>query len=280
MTALPDITAKRPYVGIFDSGAGGISVLGALCHELPAEDFVYFGDTAYTPYGEKPSEWVVKRSLDIAHAFVDSGAKALVIACNTATAVAAEELRQQFASLPVIGIEPALKPATQTPGMQRILVMATPITLHQSKYHKLQHDWSGSCQVESVECPGLAARIEQGNLQGADLLAQVDSLVGSYKGQVDGVVLGCTHYAFIAPVIRQVLGNVTLFDGACGTARQLHRKLEEANLLASTQEDGSVVFETSGASESTLALYKEFFALATDSSSLNMPGSACGRIDA
>ncbi len=277
MADLPNMAVQRPYVGIFDSGAGGISVLGAMLRELPSEDFRYFGDSAHTPYGEKSGEWVVERSMQIARAFVDSGAKALVIACNTATAVAADELRRAFPTMPIVGIEPALKPATQAPGMRRILVMATPITLHQDKYHKLEREWSGECLVDSVECPGLAARIEQGNLHDADLLQQVECLVGDYRGDVDGVVLGCTHYAFIAPVIRQVLGDVALFDGAYGTARQLRRRLEEADLLASAQEGGNVQFETSGPCEDTLKLYEEFFALASQGNPLDALGGTRGR---
>lgn len=258
MSDIPYIEAPRPFVGVFDSGAGGISVLGALVAELPQEDFIYFGDSAHTPYGEKPAEWVVARSLEIAHALADVGAKALVIACNTATAVAAFALREAFDELPIIGIEPALKPATHAPGMKRILVMATPNTLRHDKYHELEHEWSGERAIETVECPGLAARIEQGHLDAPDLREQVERLVGSYRGQVDGVVLGCTHYPFIAPVIRQVLGDVALFDGARGTARQLHRKLIEAGMLAPAQQIGSVRFETSGERSCSLTLYEEF----------------------
>lgn len=260
------LDALEPFVGIFDSGAGGISVLGELMRELPAEDFVYFGDSAYNPYGEKPCTWIVQRSREICETLVQAGAKAIVVACNTATAAAAHVLRDEFSNVPIIGVEPALKPATEATGIKRILVMATPLTLHQDKYQKLTETYQGDHQVVSIECPGLAARIEQGHLDAPDLTDLVRSLVGAYRDQIDAVVLGCTHYAFITPVIKNVVGDLPFFDGAQGTARQLRRRLEENDLLASSEHTGSVRFFTSGPQEESLALYDDFYRVVTNAS--------------
>lgn len=247
------------FIGFFDSGAGGLSVLAEASRLLPAEDFIYFGDSAYTPYGEKPGEWVVERSRLITRSLLDKGAKAIVIACNTATAVAAQELREEFPDVPIIGVEPALKPATEAFGVKRILVMATPITLRLDKYHRLEEQWGANHQVISVECPGLAARIEQGDLQALDIIRLLEDLIGPYKGKVDCVVLGCTHYRFIADAIRKVVGDLPLFDGAEGTARQLECRLRDAGLLEKEPRAGSVSFFTSGEDSAMLDRYRDFY---------------------
>lgn len=251
--------AKRhnDFVGVFDSGVGGISVLSRLVEELPNEDFVYFGDSAHAPYGEKTRDWVVRRSRDIVERLLEDGAKAIVIACNTATSAAAAELRADFAHVPIIGLEPALKPATLV--AKRILVMATPITLRLDKYQQLAERWGGGHEVIDAPCPGLAGRIEQGNLSAPDVVELVDSLVGQYRGKVDAVVLGCTHYPFAANAIREVLGDVPLFDGAQGTARQLRRRLAERDLLTRSVERGQVVFQSSKNSPQEIELYQSFF---------------------
>ena len=244
------------FIGVFDSGAGGVNVLAKLVDELPAESFTYFGDSANAPYGEKAREWIVRRSSDIVDELVESGAKAIVIACNTATSAAANELRASYAHVPIIGVEPALKPATL--AARRILVMATPITLRLDKYQQLAERWGGGHEVIDAPCPGLAARIERGNLNAPDVVELVDGLVGRYRGQVDAVVLGCTHYPLVAPAIRTVLGDVPLFDGAEGTARQLRRKLVERNLLTKSTGPGNIEFRSSDGNPETLVLYRSF----------------------
>ena len=253
-------TRHRDFVGVFDSGVGGVSVLGALARELPCEDFIYYGDSANAPYGEKPRDWVVRRSRDIVQDFAERGAKAVVIACNTATSAAASILRADYAHLPIIGVEPALKPAALTPGIERILVMATPITLRLDKYQQLAARMRGGHEVIDAPCPGLAARIEQGDLEAADLIALIDGLVGCYRGSVDAVVLGCTHYPFVASAIREVLGDIELFDGAQGTARQLHRRLSERGLLSRSAGQGRISFLSSDPDPATIRLYERFLA--------------------
>ena len=251
------MAARRgDFVGVLDSGVGGVSVLARLAEELPCEDFVYFGDSANAPYGEKSRDWIVRRCSAIVDQLVEDGAKAIVIACNTATSAAATELRNEYAHIPIIGVEPALKPATRE--VQRILVMATPITLRLDKYQQLAERWGGGHEVIDAPCPGLAARIEQGNLEAPDVVSLVEELVGRYRGSVDAVVLGCTHYPFVASAIRTVLGDVPLFDGAEGTARQLHRKLAERGLLAISSDPGLIKFCSSDDNPETLALYRSF----------------------
>ena len=245
------------FIGVFDSGAGGVSVLARLVDELPNEDFVYFGDSENAPYGEKPREWISRRCHGIVDDLVESGAKAIVIACNTATSAAAGELRADYAHLPIIGVEPALKPACI--AAERILVMATPITLRLDKYQQLAERWGGGHVVINAPCPGLAARIEQGGLDEPDVVHLVDELVGCYRGEVDAAVLGCTHYPFVSSAIRTVLGEIPLFDGAEGTARQLHRKLAERDLLTRSSSPGTIEFETSSADPDALDLYRSFF---------------------
>lgn len=249
----------RGYIGVFDSGVGGISVLRELVATLPNEDFVYYGDSANAPYGEKSRDQVMRLSRSIVDRLLDEGAKAIVIACNTATSAAAAELRADYAHVPIIGVEPALKPATLAPDVERILVMATPITLRLDKYQQLAEKWGGAHEVISAPCPGLAARIEKGNLDAPDLHELIKELVGNYAGKVDGVVLGCTHYAFVAKQIREVVGDVPLFDGAHGTALQLQRKLAERGLSTKSGEPGAVEFLSSKQGDDEIALYRRFF---------------------
>lgn len=247
------------YVGVFDSGVGGISVLRQLAQTMPSEDFVYYGDSENAPYGEKSRDQVVRLSRSIVDRLLDEGAKAIVIACNTATSAAAAELRADYAHVPIIGVEPALKPATLAAGMKRILVMATPITLRLDKYQQLAEKWGSGHEVISAPCPGLAARIEQGNLDQPDIYKLLESLVGSYADTVDCVVLGCTHYPFIARQIKGVVGDVPLFDGAQGTAMQLQRKLAERGLLSKSSGPGRVEFLSSKSGADEIALYERFF---------------------
>ena len=249
------------YVGVFDSGVGGISVLRELAATMPHENFVYYGDSSNAPYGEKSRDQVVRLSRDIVDKLLDDGVKAIVIACNTATSAAAAELRTEYAHVPIIGVEPALKPATTTPGLQRILVMATPITLRLDKYQQLAEKWGGGREVIPVPCPGLAARIEQGNLDSEDVHDTLEILIGAYAGKVDAVVLGCTHYPFIARQICEVLGDVPLFDGAHGTALQLQRKLAERGLQTKSTIPGSVKFLSSKPGEDEIDLYRRFFVM-------------------
>lgn len=250
---------REGFVGVFDSGVGGISVLRHLVRELPGEDFCYFGDSAHAPYGSKTPEEVCALSSAIAERMLADGAKALVIACNTATSAAAPTLRARYAQVPIVGVEPALKPAVLAPGTKKVLVMATEVTLALDKFHQLAQRWSKVAQVETVACPGLVDLIEQGDLESPELLELLERLVGQYRGEVDRVVLGCTHYPFVQAQIAKVLGSdVRFFDGGEGTARQLHRLLAQSGMLRETG-NGSVSFSSSNDTAEGLALYHQLF---------------------
>jgi len=246
------------YIGVFDSGVGGISVLKDLVAHLPHENFLFYGDSRHAPYGEKSIEEVQNLSLNVANHLTSLGVKAIVIACNTATSTTANQLRISY-GIPVVGVEPALKPAVAAEKHGRILVMATPITLELDKFQQLARKQSRHAQVIPAPCPGLAERIEHGNLDDDDLHQMLLSLIGEYAGNVDAVVLGCTHYVFIKEQIRRVLGDVPLFDGGAGTARELERQLLGKGLLSQSQEAGEVVFRSSEDTPEELALYRQFF---------------------
>ncbi len=246
------------YIGMFDSGVGGISVLKRAVELLPHESFLFYGDSANAPYGEKSVEWVRERSSRIVEGLLERGVKAIVIACNTATGAAAETLRERYPDVPLIGVEPALKPAVNFSEGERVLVMATPITLGQGKFQRLYEEWGPGAQVSTVACTGLAMRIERGNLNAPDMLELLESLIGEHRG-VHSVVLGCTHYPFVRQQIRSVLGDVTFFDGGDGAARQLVRLLEEESLLADSQDFGDLRFCSSKNTPEELALYRRFF---------------------
>lgn len=250
------------FVGVFDSGVGGISVLRSLVAELPHEDFRFFGDSANAPYGEKTEAQVLDLSRAIVEHFLADGAKAIVIACNTATSVSAATLRAAHPDVPIVGIEPALKPAARALPHGRILVMATEVTLRLDKYHDLARAWGGECEVISVPCPGLAARIERGELDAPDLTEMIRGFVGDFAGTVDAVVLGCTHYPFVRSQIAEVLGRgVRFFDGGAGTARQLRARLGAEGLLSARERLGRVAFASSLDTPEELDLYERFFSL-------------------
>lgn len=254
----------QDYIGVFDSGVGGISVLGALIRRLPHENFFYFGDSANAPYGEKSINKIRGLAMNIADRMVDDGCKAIVVACNTATSAAVDVMREKYEKdIPIVSMEPALKPAAEHFPNGKILSMATPATLKLKKYHELERRLDDRAEFISAKCPGLAARIEKGRLHDSDLIELLEKLIGQYRGSIDAVVLGCTHYPFIAEQIRQVLGNVPMFDGREGTANQLARRLEERNLLTDEElKQGDIVLKSSLDTESERELYRYFFKLA------------------
>ena len=260
--------APHNFVGVFDSGVGGMSVLKHLVAQLPHEKFHYFGDSAFAPYGTKSKEQIAQRSAAITKKFIDEGAKALVIACNTATAAAADELRATYPHLPIVGVEPALKPAVTTYPHGTVVVLATKATLSLQKYHNLESRLHPSAKVISIPGEGLVELIESGQADSEQMHRRLTELLGDYAGQVDAVVLGCTHYPFIKKQISSVLGNVEFFDGGAGAAHQLKRLLEQQNLLVSTdtsmdKNSGSakadIVFSSSIDTPDELSFYKEFF---------------------
>lgn len=232
----------RP-VGFLDSGLGGISVLGEALRILPEENFIYFGDTLHIPYGDKPPETVYQYTHSAVDTLMERGCKAIVIACNTATSVAAAQLRQEL-PLPIIGMEPALKPASLLPGDGRVLVMATRNTLKLPKFQALMELYGQG--AIPVPCSGLMECVEEGQLSGQRVEGLLAELFAPYANEnIKAVVLGCTHYPFLRQTISRFFSaNVQLIDGNLGTVRQLRRRLEEENLL-SPGPGGKVTFLSS-----------------------------------
>lgn len=238
------MNAKEDYIAVFDSGLGGISVLRYLMRELPNEKFLYFGDSANAPYGTRSREDVEALTISAAERLIARGAKALVVACNTATSAAIEVLRQRWPELIIIGIEPALKPAvTQFPG-GTIAVMATPMTLREEKFNALCDRYGTSCNIVRLPAPGLVELVESGRANSPESEVLLRQLLEPWAGKLDAVVLGCTHYPFAGETIRKILGNtVVLFDGGSGTARNTRLHLQEENLL--NPGPGELIMENS-----------------------------------
>ena len=223
---------KRP-IGVFDSGIGGLNVLQALRAELPHEDFVYVADSAHAPYGERDDAHVIDRSSAItAHLLAHCNIQALVVACNTATAAAIATLRQTNPRLPIIGVEPALKPALALSQTRRIGVMATRGTLGSTKFGALVASLAGQAEFSCQPCDGLADAIErQDEFKIIALCAYYTGATGRFGiniGEIDTLVLGCTHYPFVSDQLRQLVGpNVQLVDTGEAVARQTRRQLPE-----------------------------------------------------
>jgi len=249
---------RRSPIGFFDSGLGGISVLRGTRKLLPGEDYLYFGDSANAPYGVRPVEQVRQLSLDAAEQLLAHGAKAIVIACNTATSAAAAALRQAYPELAVIGTEPAIKPAALAHPGGRILVMATAVTLQEQKFHDLWDQLRDTAQIVPVPCTGLMEFVENGILSGSELEDFLLQILEPFtKVPVDAVVLGCTHYPFLERAIRKIVGKApVIYDSADGVARQLKRRLQEQGLLNPAEDGGTVRFFNSAEDEKFLCLSK------------------------
>lgn len=248
-TALP--------IGVFDSGVGGISILRELVRLMPNENYIYFGDSANAPYGTKTLEQVVELVCSDAEYLSAKGIKALVVACNTATSAGIRILRECYTDIPVIGIEPALKPAVLSAEHPTVLVMATPMTLREEKFRRLMQRFEEKAEIIPLPCPGLMEFVERGELQGEALEQYLSKLFAPYE-KVDAVVLGCTHYPFVRKTIQKVLGDgAVLFDGGEGTARETKRQLKDRGILNPSEEPGNVVFENSAKEESLLKLCED-----------------------
>lgn len=252
---------KEAPIGVFDSGVGGISVLRELVKILPNEDYIYYGDSKNAPYGTKTIEEV--RALTCAHAkdLFARGAKALVVACNTATSAAVRILRSEYPNIPIVGIEPAVKPAVICKEHPTVLVMATPMTIREEKFVNLMHTYEAAAKIIPLPCPGLMDFVERGDLYGEDLRKYLAELLFEYRdNSVDAAVLGCTHYPFAKKLIQETLGeDVLIFDGGEGTAREMKRRLEEANLISEKEQKGTITFCNSLETEEKLELCRTLF---------------------
>ncbi len=238
--------AGRP-IAVFDSGVGGISVLRALVKLMPNENYIYYGDSGRAPYGSKPLELVRELTeMHVTH-LLEVGAKAVVIACNTATSADISILRERYPHIPMIGIEPALKPAVLQKEHPTVVVMGTPMTIQQEKFRNLLQRYQQEARILPLQCPGLVEYIERGELNSGTLEGFLRKIFEPYRSeQIDSVVLGCTHYPFAAETLKRILGeHVILFDGGEGTARETWRQLKQRGLLNDSLEEGIVRFENS-----------------------------------
>lgn len=252
----------RP-IAVFDSGVGGISVLKELVKILPEEDYIYLGDSKNAPYGMKSREEVQQLTIAAAQYLFAQGAKGLVVACNTATSAGVRVLREMYPDIPIVGIEPAVKPAALLKPGGRVLVMATPMTIREEKFQKLMAKYQEEAHILPLPCPGLMDFVERGDLHSAEFRKYLEELLYEYRMHpVDAVVLGCTHYPFAKEMIQDILGQeVAVFDGGEGTAREMKRRLAEANLLSHAEGVGKVTFLNSLEDQGKLELCKWLLAL-------------------
>ena len=234
---------RRP-IGIFDSGLGGISVLKEAVHLMPNEHFIFYGDNENAPYGTKTQEQIDSCVQNVVDQLLQRDVKALLIACNTATAASAKRLRSEL-TIPVIGMEPALKPAHELRHGGQILVLATPATLHMDKFlHLMELYGEGAVPVEGY---GIVECVEDGQVRGERILSVLHGLLDEHLNKkTDAIVLGCTHYPLIRDALAQVAPGVPLIDGNLGTVRQLRRVLERDGILRPNDAPGGYELHTTG----------------------------------
>lgn len=235
-------------IGIFDSGIGGLSVLRAIRRFMPGEPVVYFGDQIHIPYGSRSMEQIGRFSKVITNFLIQQQAKIIVVACNTASAAALKDLRAKFSEIQFVGMEPAVKPAAERTQTGRVGVLATPATFQGALYASVVERFANGVELFQHTCPGLVQQIEQGNLDGKETRQILESaLLPMLEKNIDTVVLGCTHYPFVIPLIEQIVGEkVRVIDPAPAVAKQTKRLLEAGGLVNPASAGGSVELFTSG----------------------------------
>ncbi|HET9587489.1 MAG TPA: glutamate racemase [Anaerolineales bacterium] len=243
-------------IGIFDSGVGGISVLRAIREQMAEESVIYFGDQAHVPYGSRTMQQIQGFSEAITRFLLERGAKIIVVACNTASAAALKYLRGKFPDTPFVGMEPAVKPAAEHTRTGRVGVLATPATFQGALYASVVERFANGVQLFQDTCPGLVQQIEAGNLGGEEARRILEeALLPMLEKNIDTVVLGCTHYPFVIPLIQQIAGEkVRVIDPAPAVARQTGRVLETKRMSNDARLEGSVRFYTSGDPEALKAM--------------------------
>jgi len=238
---------KSP-IGVFDSGVGGISVLKAIREHMPEEPVIYFGDQGHVPYGSRSIEQIQNFSEAITRFLLGQGAKIIVVACNTASAAALKYLREKFPDIPLVGMEPAVKPAAEHTQTGRVGVLATPATFQGALYASVVERFANGVVLLQDTCPGLVQQIEQGNLDGEETRRILEqALLPMLEKNIDTVVLGCTHYPLVIPLIQQIVGNrVRVIDPAPAVAKQVRRVLEARGTRSESGSQADLKFYTSG----------------------------------
>lgn len=233
---------KNMPIGFFDSGVGGLSVLRETVKLMPNEHYIYFGDSKNAPYGVRTVEEVRELTCKAVEFLIEQGAKAIVIACNTATSAAVAFLRSTYPSIPIIGIEPAVKPAVKLNRKGPIIIMATPVTLKEKKFKNLIAKYQDDAEIISMPCPELVEYVESGDIKGDGVRKYLENKFSNFnKEDIGSVVLGCTHYPFVKEVLREIIGtDIPIIDGGLGTSKELQRKLAESDMLTDSKEKGNI----------------------------------------
>ena len=238
-------------IGNFDSGVGGLSVLRCIRQDLPHQDLIYLGDQAHVPYGPRPLQEVREFAETLTRFLLDQGCPLIVVACNSASAAALKTLRQTFADVPFVGMEPAVKPAAEQTRTRVVGILGTPATFQSELYASVVERFANGVDVLQDTCPGLVGQIEKGDLQGPRTRFILEKAIRPMleKG-IDTIVLGCTHYPFVIPLIQEIAGgNVRVIDPAPAVARQIVRMMENHHFLSSSSEPGVTLCYTSGKPE-------------------------------
>lgn len=248
-------------IGVFDSGVGGLSVLRAIRAQMPEESVLYFGDQGHIPYGPRPMEQIRNFSEAIVNFLLERNAKIIVVACNTASAAALQYLRGRFPNVRFVGMEPAVKPAAETTRTGRVGVLATPATFQGALYASVVERFATGVELFQSTCNGLVQQIEQGNLSGSETRRILEeALRPMLEKGIDTVVLGCTHYPFVIPLIREIVGEkARVIDPAPAVARQVKRLLEAGGMRSDPSARGEVRFFTSGDPEAFKSMLPVLF---------------------
>lgn len=241
---------KSDPIGIFDSGMGGITVLAEAMKLMPTENFIYFGDSLNAPYGTNSKEKVKELSLNVCNFLIEKKVKAIVVACNTATSAAIVDMRKLY-NVPVIGIEPALKPALNSSNKGAVAVLATEVTLREDKFNNLMNKVAHDREIIKVPCPALVEIVESGIMFGKEVEDEIIKCLKDVNlSELSAVVLGCTHFIFLKNVFRKLLGdNIGIYDGNFGTVNYLHKKLYELSLLNESNDSPLIEIYNSKSNE-------------------------------
>jgi glutamate racemase len=245
---MKEVTRVSAPLGVFDSGIGGISILLEIRKVLPSENILYFADSAHCPYGDKPVEDIRARTLAITEFLIGQGAKAVVVACNTACSAGLDQVRKENPGTPIIGVEPAVKPAHEISGNGRIGILSTSLTLSGGKFSMLVEKFGDGIHLYTQPSSGLADLVEAGKIHAPETRALLEKYLNPLLEQgIDTLILGCTHYPFLKPVIEDICGSgIRLLDTGEAVARQTGRVLESRGLRNSDGGRGTVTFFTTG----------------------------------